>query len=404
MGAALEIGALAALGAAAVLLLASLLQRHGGSRGRTDGGATAAADAEARAMAAESRAGAALRDVEVLVDLVGVGVARVAPDLSVTAANQAAHGLLGRRPGAMQGRSALEAFTDHRVEEIVRTALDAGSAVGELTVRTHEAPTILARARRTPAGDAWLVLEDVSELRRLQRIRAEFIDNLGHELRTPLTTISLLAETLAADAAELPPRAAERVAKIEIETAHLVQMVNELLALARIESDSAGLVLDDVDLGQLATTTADRMRLFAERQGVSLEVDAPPSLPHVRGDAERLGQALLNLLHNAVKFSDPGSIVTIRVAHQETRIVVVVQDRGQGIPRRDLPRVFERFYKVDRARSRVAGGTGLGLSITRHIVEAHGGTIWVDSEEGVGSTFSFGIPIVGLDGRSAPAG
>ncbi len=274
--------------------------------------------------------------------------------------------------------------------------------MGELTVRLEHGPTLLVRARRTPGGDAWLVLEDVSELRRLQRIRTEFIDNLSHELRTPLTTVSLLAETLAADAASLPPKAAERVAKIEVETGHLVQMVNELLDLSRIESGIATEAVDDVDLAGLATTTVDRIRLFAERQDVILEVDVPPAVPRVRGDRERLGQALLNLLHNAVKFSPSGSCVTVRVTAAESEVVVAVEDHGQGIPRAALPRVFERFYKGDRARTRGAGGTGLGLSIARHIVEAHGGRIWAESEQGVGSTFSFAIPVSGPDLAASP--
>jgi two-component system phosphate regulon sensor histidine kinase PhoR len=398
MGAILEYGALLALVAAAALLIAALLQRRGARRGQVADPAAA----ESRAAAAERRVDAAARDAAVLVELVGIGVALIAPDLTVRAANEAAHRLLGRRAGAMPGRSALEAFTDHRVEEIVRAALEAESAVGEITVRTAEAPTILVRARRTPSGDAWLVLEDVSELRRLQRIRAEFIDNLGHELRTPLTTVRLLAETLAADAASLPPKAAERVAKIEVETGHLVQMVNELLDLSRIESGTGALVLDDLDLGRLATATVDRLRLFAERQGVTLGIDVPPLVPLVRGDAERLGQALLNLLHNAVKFSAAGSAVTVRVAPLESRVVVAVEDHGQGIPRSALPRIFERFYKVDRARTRGGGGTGLGLAIARHIVEAHGGQIWAESEEGVGSTFSFAIPVSGPDIAATP--
>lgn len=405
MGAALEILALLAAGAAAALLLASLLQRRGaGATSRTPALDRDHAGLADRLRTAEARIDEVARDAAVLVELVGIGVVRVAPDLTVTAANETAHRLLGRRSGAMPGKSALEAFTDHRVEEIVRTALEAGSAVGELTVRTAEAPTVLARARRTSAGDAWLVIEDVSELRRLQRIRAEFIDNLGHELRTPLTTVSLLAETLAADAASLPPKAAERVAKIEVETGHLVQMVNELLDLSRIESGTAALVVADLDLGALAAETAERMRLFAERQGVTVAVEVPATVPTVRGDAERLGQALLNLLHNAVKFSAPGSTVTVRVTATESRAIVAVEDHGQGIPRTDLSRIFERFYKVDRARSRVAGGTGLGLSIARHIVEAHGGRIWAESEEGTGSTFSFAIPVTGPDLRATPGG
>jgi two-component system phosphate regulon sensor histidine kinase PhoR len=403
MGALLEYAALFALVGAALLFLAAWLQRRGAER-RVSWPALADPAGEALVAAADKRADAASRDAAILVELVGAGAVRVAPDLTVTAANEAAHRLVGRRPGTMTGRSVLEAFTDHHVEEIARGALAMGSATGELTVRIEQGSTLLVRARRTPDGDAWLVLEDVSELRRLQRIRTEFIDNLSHELRTPLTTLSLLAETLAADSGTLPPKAAERVAKIEVETGHLVQMVNELLDLSRIESGMAPVALDDVDLGRLASTTADRIRLFAERQGVTLGVDAPAVVPPVHGDRERLGQALLNLLHNAVKFSPAGSAVTIRVTPGETEVIVAVEDHGQGIPRTALPRIFERFYKVDRARTRGADGTGLGLSIARHVVEAHGGRIWAESEEGLGSTFSFAIPITGPDLVATPGG
>jgi two-component system phosphate regulon sensor histidine kinase PhoR len=403
VGALLEYGALLALLAAALLLLAAWLQRRGVRQGAA-GRATADPAAAARLAHADERAAAADRDAAILVELVGVGAVRVAPDLTVTAANEAAHRLVGRKPGTMAGRSVLEAFTDHHVEEIARTALTAGSALGEISVRIEQGPTLLARARRTSGGDVWLVLEDVSELRRLQRIRTEFIDNLSHELRTPLTTVSLLAEMLAADADSLPPKAAERVARIEVETGHLAQMVNELMDLSRIESGVAAVVVDDVDLGRLAASTADRLRLFAERHDVALDVVVAPALPVVRGDRERIGQALLNLLHNAVKFSPAGSAVTVRVTSAETEVIVAVEDHGQGIPRTALPRIFERFYKVDRARTRGAGGTGLGLSIARHIVEAHGGRIWAESEEGLGSTFSFAIPLAGPNLAATPGG
>jgi len=402
MGAFLEYGALLALVAAALVLLAAWLQRRGARQGAA-GPVGDSAMAE-RLAAAEARAAAADHDVAVLVDLAGVGAVRVARDLTVIAANEAAHRLVGRRPGGMVGRSVLEAFTDHHVEAIVRTALETGSAVGELTLQIEQGSTLTARAMRTAGGGAWLVLEDVSELRRLQRIRTEFIDNLSHELRTPLTTVSLLVETLAAEADTLPPRAAERIAKIEVETGHLVQMVNELMDLSRIESGIATAKLDDIDLGRLAIATTERLRLFAERQSVTLEVNAPPFVPLVRGDRERIGQALLNLLHNAVKFSPPGSVVTVGVTPSETEVVVTVADHGPGIPRAAMPRIFERFYKADRARTRGAGGTGLGLSIARHIVEAHGGRIWAESEEGAGSTFSFAIPISGPDLAAAASG
>jgi two-component system phosphate regulon sensor histidine kinase PhoR len=403
VGALLESGALLALLAAAAFLLAAALQRRGaGAAAPAPAGGTGAPATEARIVAAEARAAGLADDLEAVVDLVGVGVVRVAPDLTIRNANEAAHRLVGRRTGGIVGRSVLEAFTDHRVEEIVRTALQAGTAAGEVPARVADAPSLIARARRTPAGDAWLVLEDVSELRRLQRIRTEFIDNLSHELRTPLTTVRLLAETLAADAGSLPPKAAERVAKIEVETGHLAQMVEELLDLSRIESGTATVATDAIDLGRLAGATVERLRLFAERHGVALEVVAPARVPVVRGDGDRLGQALLNLLHNAVKFSSPGSTVTVRVTPGETEVTVAVEDHGQGIPASALPRVFERFYKVDRARTRGAGGTGLGLAIARHVVEAHGGRIWAESTEGAGSTFSFALPVAGPDLAATP--
>jgi two-component system phosphate regulon sensor histidine kinase PhoR len=278
--------------------------------------------------------------------------------------------------------------------------MDFGAANGELTVRSSSGATVTVRARRSPVSGVWLVLEDVSELRRLQRIRAEFIDNLSHELRTPLTTISLLAETAARDAESASPRLRDRISKIEVETGHLIQMVNELLDLSRIESGTVQLLLDDVDLVKVARTTAERLRMFAERQGLRIDLDVPDHVSPVRGDEDRLGQVLVNLLHNAVKFSPDGGRIVVGVREDPSEIRVWVRDPGIGVPRADLARIFERFYKVDRARVRGRGGTGLGLSIARHVVESHGGRIWAESEEGSGSTFILVIPLAPAD--SAP--
>jgi two-component system phosphate regulon sensor histidine kinase PhoR len=322
-------------------------------------------------------------------------------------ANGAAHAILERRPGSMVGRSALEAFVDARIEGIARTAMELGSATGELAVRSNAAATVVVRARRSPVSGVWLVMEDVSELRRLQRIRAEFIDNLSHELRTPLTTISLLAETAGLDAVSASPRLRERIAKIEVETGHLIQMVNELLDLSKIESGSVPLLLDDVDLIRVARSNAERLKPFAERQGLRLAFDLPARVSPVRGDEDRIGQVLINLLHNAVKFSPNGGKIVVGVREADGEVVVWVQDPGMGVPRADKARIFERFYKVDRARVRGRGGTGLGLSIARHVVEMHGGRIWVESEEGEGSTFSFAVPIappVAVTGTATAAG
>jgi len=344
-------------------------------------------------------------DTKLLADGLSVGVIRLDNELVVRYANPAAHVFAGRPAGGLIGRSLMEAFIDRRIEELAEAARDSGAASAELTLRSATGLSFVVRGRRSAEGQAtWLTFEDVSELRRLQRIRSEFVDNLSHELRTPLTNVSLLAETLVREseaAGELiPPRMRDRITKIEVETGHLVQMVSELLDLARIESGRPMLLLDRVDVGRLAVASADRLRLFAERQGVQLIVEAPPAgLPAVSGAEERLGQVLINLVHNAVKFSPDGGDVTIRVEEQPPDIVVSVEDHGIGIPRGSLDRVFERFYKVDRARVR-GGGTGLGLAIARHVVQGHGGRIWVVSEEGRGSTFSFALPIA--EAQEAP--
>ena len=331
-----------------------------------------------------------------LADIMGVGILRLDDSLRVTLANPAAHILLGRAPGSIVGRSAMEVFVDTRFEEAAATARDIGGSSGEFRIRGSDGPILAMRARRSPVSGVLVVLDDVTELRRLQQIRAEFVDNLSHELRTPLSTISLLAETLGRDAEAageaVPAKMRDRIAKIEVETGHLVQMVNELLDLARIESGGPLLLLDDVDMGRVVAESTERLRSFAERQGLRLVVDVPDDLPRVRGDEARIGQVVVNLVHNAVKFSDEDGDVGVRVRNDGSELVVSVEDHGIGIPKADQARIFERFYKVDRARVR-GGGTGLGLSIARNVLQQHGGRIWVESEEGEGSTFSFALPI-----------
>jgi two-component system phosphate regulon sensor histidine kinase PhoR len=338
------------------------------------------------------------RDHDLLIDSLAQGVVSVDRELHIVGANSAAHGFLARPPGGLIGRSLIEAFLDVQVETIARGAMAAGSASGEIGRAEGEGRRLLVRARRSSSGGAWLVLDDVSELRRLQQIRTEFIDNLSHELRTPLTTVSLLAETLTRDADAageiIPAKMRDRIGKIEVETGHLVQMVSELLDLSRIESGGTIQAVDLIDLGPIAHESAERLRLFADRQGVVLRVDAPRALPPVLGDASRLAQVYINLLHNAVKFSPDGGNVTVTVTVEDGRVVSAIADHGVGIPRAAQARIFERFYKVDRARVRgETGGTGLGLAIARHVIEGHGGTIWVESTEGVGSTFRFALPI-----------
>jgi two-component system phosphate regulon sensor histidine kinase PhoR len=360
-----------------------------------------------------------VRDASYLSDQMGIGVIRLDDRGRVEWANTAGHVLLRRPGGWLRGRTTIEAFIDGRVEELIAAAQSSGAASGEFRLSGPEGPVLVVRARRSPISGVWIVLEDVSELRRLQQIRTEFVDNLSHELRTPLSTVSLLAETLSRDAEAagegVPPRMRDRIAKIEVETGHLVQMVNELLDLARIEGGGQLVLLDDVDLGRVATDAAERLRLFAERQGLRLLVDVPDRLPPIRGDESRLGQVVVNLVHNAVKFGraedrdgrsealadrdvsmsaeepDPAEVrVSVRASDGEVHLSV--EDHGVGIPAVDRSRIFERFYKVDRVRIR-GGGTGLGLAIARHVIEQHGGRIRVESEEGRGSTFTVSLPV-----------
>ena len=329
-----------------------------------------------------------------LLDLLPVGLLMFDADARVARANDRAHALLGAPAGRLLGRSVIETFLDARIERLLGSLGEGAAMSTDLRTGDGEPRQLIVRATRRAGDELVVVLEDGTELRRLQQIRTEFIDNLSHELRTPLSTVSLLAETLARDAerADVPERMRERIAKIEVETGHLVQMVSELLELARIEGGSQLRLEDDVDLGRLADASAERLRLFAERQGVTIAVDVERGMPTIRGDEARLGQVFINLVHNAVKFSPEGGEVRVAVRREGDDAVASVTDQGIGIAKPDRARVFERFYKVDRARVR-GGGTGLGLSIARHVVQGHGGRIWVESEIGAGSTFLFELPL-----------
>ena len=337
-------------------------------------------------------------DETTTLDLLDVGVLRLDSELRVRWANPAAARLLGVSEGALKGRSLMATFLDHRVEEAAHTAAVAGSASIELGPRDPDERRLHVSLRRAEDGSLLVLLDDVSELRRLQRIRSEFIDNLSHEIRTPLTTIRLLTETLGQDLehAEVPPRIRERVIKIDVETGHLVQMVNELLDLSRIEGGAAELHFESVNLAEVISGALDRLRTFADRQRIALTTELPEEpLPRVRADGERLGQVLVNLLHNAVKFSPEGTTVTVAAYPKDDMATIEVRDQGVGVPQADLNRIFERFYKVDKSRQRGQGGTGLGLAIARHIIEGQGGRIWAESEEGKGSAFIFTVPFAG---------
>jgi two-component system phosphate regulon sensor histidine kinase PhoR len=331
-------------------------------------------------------------EVALVADHASLGLIRFDATLRVRTANLSAHHALERRPGSLVGKTLMSTFVDHRLEGLVRAAANGESGGRELAA--GDRASVIVRARPASGGGAWVTLENVTELQRLRRIRREFVDNLSHELRTPLANVRLLTEMLIVDLEheEVSTRIRERVDIIDVETGHLVQMVNELLDLSRIEQASTKIRHDEVLLTPLVAASLQRLRTFAERQGVILIELVADDLPPLRGDEERLDQLLMNLLHNAIKFSPEGGTVTVTTDEHPDGVVVSVTDHGIGIPKQDQDRVFERFYKVDRARQRGLGGTGLGLAIAKHIAEAHGGRIWLESREGKGSTFRFKIP------------
>lgn len=253
------------------------------------------------------------------------------------------------------------------------------------------------------AGGSLLLVQDLTRVRRLETVRRDFVSNISHELRTPLASLRALTETLQ-DGAFLDPNTAPQfLGQMIKEVDALTQMAQELLDLSRIESGQVELAFARIAPCELLESAAARMKMQVERAGVSLQVACPSNLPDLSADGPRLEQVLVNLIHNAVKFSGLGGEVVLSAELEDPRASVAatpgarammrlsVKDTGIGIPADDLPRIFERFYQVDKARA--GKGTGLGLSIARHIVEAHGGRIWAESTEGQGSTFFFTLPV-----------
>jgi two-component system sensor histidine kinase SenX3 len=308
----------------------------------------------------------------------------IAPDGAVAFANEAVARHLASVPSTLDAilplalRLAIE--ESRRGRDPVSIELETG------------VPARWLRASITPAADAatLVVVRDVTERRRLESVRRDFVTNASHELKTPAATIQAAAETLGRAAGDDPSAVPRFAAQLEREAVRLSRIVADLLDLSRLESGSA---LDDVvSLGAAAREEAQRLEEAADRAGVIVEVRAPVE-PHVRGSHRDLALLVRNLVDNAIRYSHEGDKVTVDLESIGADVILSVSDTGIGIPSRDLPRVFERFYRVDRARSRETGGTGLGLAIVKHVVENHGGTIDVESELGLGTTFRVRLPV-----------
>lgn len=242
----------------------------------------------------------------------------------------------------------------------------------------------------THEGGSLLLVQDLTRVRRLETVRRDFISNVSHELRTPLASLKALTETLQDGALSDPVAGPRFLGRITTEVDALTQMAQELLDLSRIESGQVELIRAPLSPKKLLSSAADRMKMQAERAGLKLTVKCDDNLPMINVDKARLEQVLVNLIHNSVKFTKPGGEISLEAEATVGAVRCAVRDTGSGIPAESLTRIFERFYRVDK--SRTGSGTGLGLSISKHIVEAHGGKIWAESEEGRGSVFYFEIP------------
>jgi two-component system phosphate regulon sensor histidine kinase PhoR len=320
--------------------------------------------------------------------------------LRIVRAGPEAADLAERQPGTIEGLSLIAAFGSAALDAVARQAATTRET------STGEADLGHLGARRfaldaVPLADGGLVLSmhDITALRRIERVRRDFVANIGHELRTPLTSIKLLAETLASGAADEADTAREFAGQIEREADHLAQLVDELLDLSMIESGQTTLALESLDPEGVVAACVERIGPVAERAQVRVrQLPAPAAGIRALADPARIGQALINLAHNAVKYSHLGGEVRIGWEGRNGFVRFTVSDDGIGVPDVHQPRIFERFYKADRSRTRdrddhgPGGSAGLGLAIVRNIAEAHGGSVGLVSEEGVGSTFWIEVP------------
>ncbi len=312
----------------------------------------------------------------------------------VALANDAALAMLAVQ-GPIVDEPVVEVARDHELAEMVTKALATDDRVQERVVHHGRSGRVLqAAARRLDtAGEriGVIVLRDITELRRLEGVRRDFVANVSHELRTPLTSIRVLVETLESGALHDPDVSSDFLARIVSEVDRLALLVDDLLDLARIESGRIRLSPERVIPAEMIWHVVERMEPQVERAGLSVEVVVAADTPAVVADRERIDQVLLNLVHNAIKFTPAGGVITLSVSSVSNAVQFAVRDTGVGVSPEDMPRVFERFYKADRARH--SQGTGLGLAIAKHIVQAHGGQIWAEPNSDVGTVFRFTLPI-----------
>ena len=323
----------------------------------------------------------------VLIDELGDAIVIAGAEGEIERANRAATDLLGT---PLAGRRLVDVVRDHEVIDAIARARADSDSVAHVE-RTEPPRFQRVVARRLADGELLLVIQDLTNLRRLQTVRRDFVANVSHELRTPLASLKAMAETLQAGAIDDPEAARDFVRRMGTEIDDLARLVEELLLIGRLESGRQVVAPTLVSAAALLDGARERLGPLAERAQVRLVVDRPEHAPMVLADPERIGQVFANLVHNSTKHTPTGGEIRLSATPSGKVVLFTVRDTGDGIAAADVDRIFERFYKSDR--SRADGGSGLGLSIAKHIVEAHGGVIDAASPgPGRGATFTFTLP------------
>ena len=384
------IAILVAVAASVGLAVALLARRQLARRLMAEQGAAARKDSEFSARIEEAESDRRTRDL--VLSALDEGVVLMDDRGDARYTNPAAIRLLGRMAGDLPMASADTApdpFISPVLRRLVLRAFDIGSVQKQELEIGQPPRTVLATA--FPAGGeglVLLVLRDVTEARKVDAIRRDFVAAASHELKTPVASIQAAAETLSHAMDEDPEAARRFVANLHRDSERLSRIVMDLLDLSRLESERPA--LEEVRLDVLAREEIDRVGQLTRDAGLSVEVSTDPVT--VRGSRKDLALVFSNLLDNAVRYTREGGTIRVQVAGRNGDARVEVSDTGIGIPSRELPRIFERFYRVDRARSRETGGTGLGLAIVKHVAEQHGGRVEARSELGKGSTFIVTLP------------
>ncbi|MBU1087730.1 MAG: HAMP domain-containing protein [Candidatus Omnitrophica bacterium] len=325
------------------------------------------------------------------------GVMIVDTEGAVLLMNQALKNVLKVKENPI-GKKPIEVIRNLQIQEIVENVLEPESALiaKEISTLLPEEKVLLVHATRIEKDKqtegAVLVFHDVTALRGLEKIRQEFVANVSHELRTPISSIKGFAETLLSGAMEDQENARDFLKIILADSDRLACLIDDLLNLSKIESGKLIMEKKSCKIAEIVEKVIASLKVQLKDKSIIAKINIPVNIPNVLADETRIKQVLLNLVENAIKYNIPDGEIIISAQEIGSFIKVDIMDTGIGIPNKDLPRLFERFYRVDKARSRELGGTGLGLSIVKHIIQSHGGEVFVESVERKGSTFSFTIP------------